>query len=89
MTRTFVHPFAACLLSVALDAQGLLQAPPSEAQLRARFDQADRNQNGRLTREEAKAGMPKVHAIFDRLDRNRKGYLTFSEVLKAVSRRTP
>jgi len=55
-----------------------------EEQAKARFEKADKNHDGKLTREEAKEGMPRVFANFDRIDHDRKGYLTLEDVLRAL-----
>lgn len=45
-----------------------------------KFAAADTNRDGRLTREEAQAGMPDVYAHFGEIDRKQKGYLTKKEI---------
>ena len=47
-----------------------------KAQLAARFAKADVNGDGRLTREEAQQGMPRIYAHFDEMDAGKNGYLT-------------
>jgi Ca2+-binding EF-hand superfamily protein len=51
-----------------------------------RFAAADRDGDGRLTREEARAGMPGVYKRFDTLDRAKRGWLTLDELRQAASR---
>lgn len=53
----------------------LVSAPAASGQesfrdhkIDARFAAADKNQDGKLTLEEAQAGMPKVAANFDKID---------------------
>lgn len=53
----------------------------AEAKIRARFEKADADHDGRLTREEARSGMPKVYAHFDAIDSDHKGYLTVEGIL--------
>lgn len=45
-----------------------------------RFKAADTNHDGKLTREEAQAGMPEVYKRFDKLDTRKRGYLTERQV---------
>jgi len=53
-------------------------------QLESRFQAADRNGDGQLTRAEAEAGMPRLAARFDQIDTAQRGYITL-EQLKAVA----
>lgn len=58
---------------------------PTEAQKRdldidERFKAADKNHDGRLTLDEAKAGMPRVAKGFDRIDVDKKGYVTVDQI---------
>ncbi len=53
-------------------------------QFNQRFTEADANGDGKLTREEAQAKMPKVAAHFDEIDVDKKGYVTKQEVMKAM-----
>lgn len=57
-----------------------------DRQIDERFAKADKNQDGKLTREEAQAGMPKVAANFDKIDTQKKGYVTVDQI-KAVADR--
>ena len=49
-----------------------------------RFAAADRDGDGRLTRDEARAGMPGVYRRFDALDRDRRGWLTIDDLRQAA-----
>jgi Ca2+-binding EF-hand superfamily protein len=49
---------------------------PTPEQIAARFQAADTNHDGKLTLEEAKAGMPRVAAVFSQIDVENKGYVT-------------
>ncbi|MCO4865504.1 EF-hand domain-containing protein [Cupriavidus sp. WGlv3] len=59
-------------------------APPTTAQAEAfiaeRFKAADANHNGKLTRDEAQAGMPKVYENFDKIDVKKQGYVTERQI---------
>ncbi len=57
-----------------------------DRQIDERFAKADKNQDGKLTLEEAQAGMPKVAANFDKIDTQKKGYVTVDQI-KAVADR--
>ncbi len=61
-----------------------LPAPANASEVTARFKAADKNGDGKLTLEEAKAGMPRIAAVFDKLDTDKKGYLTLPEILKVA-----
>jgi len=67
---------------------GLAQAQESrtDKEIDQRFAMADKNKDGKLTLEEAKAGMPRVAANFSRIDTQNKGYVTAAEI-KAMADR--
>lgn len=50
------------------------------AELKKRFTAADVNQDGFLSREEAKAGMPFVYLNFDAIDTARSGSLSMAAI---------
>lgn len=52
----------------------------ASAQINERFTRADANGDGQLTRDEAKASMPRIHENFDRIDVEHKGYVTYEQV---------
>jgi Ca2+-binding EF-hand superfamily protein len=56
-------------------------------QLENRFVEADANGDGRLSKEEAKAGMPKVYSNFEAIDADHDGYVTKDEILSALQHR--
>jgi Ca2+-binding EF-hand superfamily protein len=51
------------------------------------FAAADKDNNGQLTLEEAKAGMPRVAANFDKIDKDKKGYVTLDQIKAMAPRR--
>lgn len=57
-----------------------------DRQIDDRFAQADKNHDGKLTLEEAQAGMPKVAANFDKIDTQKKGYVTVDQIKAAADR---
>jgi EF-hand domain/EF hand len=56
-------------------------------QAKARWNQADTNHDGSLSREEAQQGMPKLAQYFDKLDKNNDGQLTPDELRAAYEAR--
>lgn len=52
--------------------------------MRERFAAADKNGDGRLTREEANGKMPRVHDNFQTIDQDKKGYVTFQDIEKSL-----
>jgi hypothetical protein len=59
-----------------------------DAQIDSRFAAADKDKNGKLTLEEAKAGMPRVAKNFDKIKTGSNDYVTIDEV-KAASKKAP
>ena len=79
-------PFALLLVSAIASAA----PPPAEfdqAKFEKRFRAADKNQNGKLSRDEAYAAFPRAPEFFDELDGNRDGSITLGEVKKAADKR--
>jgi Ca2+-binding EF-hand superfamily protein len=66
------------------ESTGIPEAPPTTAATKAeiseRFKAADVNHDGKLTREEAKAGMPEVFKHFDEIDARKRGYVTERQI---------
>ena len=58
------------------------QRSPAErmAQLEKRFKEADKDGDGKLTLDEAQAGMPRVAKNFALIDKDKKGYVTLDEI---------
>lgn len=73
-------------LAVSAQDAGQRAARFNEA-LEKRFAAADSNGDGQLTREEAAAGMPRVHRNFDAIDRERKGSVTLDQIRGVVIER--
>lgn len=53
--------------------------------VRARFNAADTDHNGRLTLAEAQAGMPRVAKNFDGIDADHKGYVTIDDISRFIA----
>ncbi|AGW95247.1 hypothetical protein N234_34880 [Ralstonia pickettii DTP0602] len=49
-------------------------------QLQGRFSDANTTHDGKLTREQAAAGMPMVAKHFDQIDAQRNGYVTMPQI---------
>jgi len=64
----------------ATDAQTSARRQEALQQFDARFAAADANHDGKLSRDEAKAGMPRVYKHFDEIDTTKKGYVTKEEI---------
>ncbi|NOV27955.1 EF-hand domain-containing protein [Cupriavidus necator] len=66
------------------DAAQVPAAPPTTAQAKALIDEkfkaADANHDGKLSREEAEAGMPEVYKRFDKIDARKRGYVTQRQI---------
>ncbi|CAB3795805.1 hypothetical protein LMG27177_03968 [Paraburkholderia fynbosensis] len=48
--------------------------------LEARFTAANATHDGKLTKEQAQAGMPRVAAYFDEIDTTHQGYVTLEQI---------
>jgi hypothetical protein len=77
----------ACALPVCADAQTATQpmgaSPHVERamqMLQSRFQAANITHDGKLTREQAAAGMPRVAQHFDEIDTQKNGYLTLPQI---------
>ncbi|MGO4330237.1 EF-hand domain-containing protein [Cupriavidus sp. 2TAF22] len=76
-----------CIVSAGASAQ--VAAPPAGGgarieramqQLQARFASANTTHDGKLTRDQAAAGMPMVASRFDEIDTQRAGYVTLAQI---------
>jgi Ca2+-binding EF-hand superfamily protein len=56
-------------------------------QVRDRFTTADANGDGQLSRDEAKAGMPRVFERFDEIDSAGKGFVTLEDLRTSFGQR--
>jgi Ca2+-binding EF-hand superfamily protein len=74
------------LLMLAVLGTAYAQESRTDREIDERFAAADKNKDGKLTLEEAKAGMPRVAANFQRIDTQKKGYVTAAEI-KAMADR--
>ena len=68
-------------LSTVCVAQTMTASQASEIkQAEERFAAADKNADGKLTLEEAKAGMPRIASSFSKIDVDKKGYVTLDQI---------
>jgi len=74
--------FALVLTSIAASAaaQDIERARQVAAEMQKRFAAADKDGDGRLTRDEARAGMPSVHKHFDQIDKAKQGSITLADI---------
>jgi Ca2+-binding EF-hand superfamily protein len=49
-------------------------------QLEARFNAADKDHDGKLSKSEAEAGMPRLAKAFDKIDVDHTGYITLPQI---------
>ena len=82
----FRHVLLSALSVLALNATAIsaAHAEDNSKELEKRFAEADKNNDGKLTPEEAKA-MPRVSSNFGRIDKAKLGYITLDQ-LKAMSK---
>jgi hypothetical protein len=66
-------------LALAQDAQPGGHGDMAE-KFRQRFAAADKNGDGKLTKDEAKAGMPFVYQHFDEIDKAHAGAITMADI---------
>jgi Ca2+-binding EF-hand superfamily protein len=74
------------ILSATLGSAAMAQARSPQG-IAAKFQAADVNHDGKLTLEEAKAGMPRVAESFDTIDVEKKGYLTLEQIQAFAAKR--
>ncbi len=73
--------FMGISLSTVCVAQTMTASQASEIkQAEERFAAADKNADGKLTLEEAKAGMPRIASAFSKIDVDKKGYVTLDQI---------
>jgi hypothetical protein len=56
-------------------------------QLQIRFSTANTTHDGKLTREQAASGMPRVAQHFDEIDTQKKGYVTLPQIEQFMQQR--
>lgn len=74
------------LCTLALTATAHAQAPnaarleKARGELQKRFEAADANKDGKLTREEAQAKMPHIYKNFDMIDTGHTGAISLADI---------
>ena len=68
------------LIAADAAAQDADRAKQVAAEMQKRFAAADKNGDGRLTKDEAQAGMPYVYKHFDEIDKAKQGSITLAEI---------
>lgn len=75
--------FAVTVLAFTATASAQTPTASQEKQIKdaeERFAAADKNADGKLTLEEAKAGMPRIASNFKKIDTNNDGFVTIEEI---------
>jgi hypothetical protein len=86
MMKKMIAVLALCIVSATASAQvALALGEPARGeratqQLQARFASANTTSDGKLTRDQAAAGMPMVAKHFDEIDTQRVGYVTLPQI---------
>jgi len=69
--------------SLAVLATAALADPGASGKGMEKLKAADTNGDGMISREEARASLPKIFENFDRIDTNKDGFITFDELRAA------
>lgn len=87
LSLSTTHGVAMALLCAAsvtsqVSAQGAdsVRQDQMRAELQKRFTAADTNADGKLTREEAKRGMPRIYRSFDAIDTAKTGSVSLEQI---------
>ncbi len=87
MIRALVLASAFCMTI----GSAMSQTKPLDPKLAAEIDQkakaADKNGDGKLTKAELEAGMPRIAKGFDMMDADKKGYVTVDQIKTFVASR--
>lgn len=87
MNRLFAAIVLSCACSVSFaqsDAPQGVNAQRTERiaqQLQMRFAAANTTHDGKLTRQQAEAGMPRLAQYFDAIDTQKAGYVTLPQIV--------
>ena len=69
----------------AQNPQNSARAEQLKAQMIERFQQADVNKDGRITKTEANGKMPRLHANFEKVDSDGDGYVTQQDIVSYMT----
>jgi len=78
--RTFALALALTATAASALAQDAGRGAGRAGELQKRFAAADKNGDGRLTKEEAQAGMPMVFKHFDEIDKAHAGSVSLADI---------
>lgn len=81
----FVFALAPALVLAASPFADAISAQQLMSKLAERFNQADADHDGKLTLDEAKAGMPRVAQHFDEIDADHRGYVTLDQIASYIA----
>jgi nucleoid DNA-binding protein len=78
--RTLALALACTLASAGALAQDVGRAGRGAGEMQKRFAAADKNGDGKLSKEEAQAGMPMVFKHFDEIDKAKQGSVSLADI---------
>jgi len=93
MMKKMIAVLVLCIVSATASAQVALplgepaRGERATQQLRARFASANTTRDGKLTWDQAAAGMPMVAKHFDEIDTQRVGYVTLPQIEDLVKQK--
>jgi Ca2+-binding EF-hand superfamily protein len=85
MKQTIYALCAAAVLTVSAQMPAFAADDAKTQKLEERFKAADKDGDGKLTKAEAEAGMPRLAKNFDRIDTDHKGYITLDQLKAAMA----
>ncbi|UOD50093.1 EF-hand domain-containing protein [Orrella daihaiensis] len=87
MTNPLIAISSAVILASTVPLAALAQSnanlpatPANDAEVAARFKAADKNGDGKVTKEEAEASLPRVALAWEKIDIDKKGYITLEQL---------
>ena len=89
--KKMIAALVLCIVSAAASVPAMAQALPGAgtadarvermmAQVQERFASANTTHDGKLTRAQAQAGMPRVAQHFDEIDTQKAGFVTLAQI---------
>ena len=80
-TSTMGWTFSIAMVGFVMGAADVAYADAkTDKEIEEKFKAADKDHDGKLTLEEAKAGMPRIAKGFDKIDKDKKGFLTVEQI---------
>jgi Ca2+-binding EF-hand superfamily protein len=76
-----------CVILAPLTASAGDIDPDTLNTLKTNFAKADKDHDGKLTKEECAAGMPRIYRGYDQIDSEGRGYITLDEIITFVKNR--